>query len=77
MAHHKQDTHPFSHGSDKNSEFSTQRHASAISAEQREHMIAEAAYFLAEQRDFQGGDPLEDWFQAQMEIDSKVQLATH
>jgi hypothetical protein len=40
-----------------------------ISPEQREHMIAEAAYFRAERRGFQGGDPLDDWLQAEAEID--------
>jgi len=32
-------------------------------------MIAEAAYFRAEHRGFRGGDPLEDWLQAEAEID--------
>jgi chromosome segregation ATPase len=40
------------------------------SSRQREHMIAEAAYFRAERRGFQGGDPLEDWLQAEAEIDA-------
>lgn len=77
MAHHKQDARPFSHGSGKSSAIWNQGHTSAVSAEEREHMIAEAAYFLAENRHFQGGDPLDDWCQAELEIDSKVQLAAH
>jgi hypothetical protein len=32
-------------------------------------MIAEAAYFLAERRGFQGGDPLQDWLEAEAAID--------
>ena len=32
-------------------------------------MIAEAAYFHAERRGFEGGDPDEDWYQAEREID--------
>jgi hypothetical protein len=43
-----------------------------ISAEQREKMIAEAAYYLAEHRHFQGGDPLQDWLEAQAEIDTRI-----
>jgi DNA anti-recombination protein RmuC len=39
------------------------------STEQRQRMIAEAAYFRAEQRGFQGGDPVDDWLQAEAEID--------
>jgi hypothetical protein len=37
--------------------------------EQRQRMIAEAAYLRAERRGFQGGDPLDDWLQAEAEID--------
>jgi hypothetical protein len=43
-----------------------------ISAEQREQMIAEAAYYLAKHRHFQGGDPLQDWLEAQAEIDTRI-----
>jgi hypothetical protein len=40
-----------------------------FSLDQRQRMIAEAAYFRAEHRGFQGGDPLKDWLQAEAEID--------
>lgn len=43
-----------------------------ITPEQREHMIAEAAYFLAEQRGFTGGDAITDWLQAESEIDQSL-----
>src|SRR3569832_1230165 len=33
----------------------------AVSAEEREKMIAQAAYLRAEQRGFMGGDPVADW----------------
>ena len=39
-----------------------------ISAEERERMIAEAAYFRAMQRGFSSGDPLDDWLAAEREI---------
>lgn len=42
--------------------------ASDISPELRDHMIAEAAYFMAEHRGFQGGDPVQDWLEAEAEI---------
>lgn len=38
-----------------------------ISQADRERMIAEAAYFRAQARGFQG-DPLEDWLAAEAEI---------
>ncbi len=41
----------------------------AISSQDRRRMIAEAAYFHAERRGFEGGDPDEDWYQAEREID--------
>ena len=33
-------------------------------------MIAEAAYYKAESRDFAGGDPKLDWHEAETEIDA-------
>ena len=41
-----------------------------IGEEQRWHMIAEAAYFVAEHRGFDGGDPVQDWLVAESEIDT-------
>ena len=39
-----------------------------LSAEERERMIAEAAYFRAMQRGFTGGNPQDDWLAAEREI---------
>jgi len=38
----------------------------------RESMIAEAAYYLAERRGFDGGDPVADWLEAEAEIDAII-----
>ncbi len=35
----------------------------------RSRMIAEAAYFRAERRGFGNGDPVQDWLEAEIEID--------
>lgn len=35
----------------------------------RAQMVAEAAYYLAEQRGFSGGDPVRDWLDAEVLID--------
>ena len=40
----------------------------AISPEERHRIIAEAAYYRAEQRRFLGGDPLQDWLEAEAEV---------
>lgn len=40
------------------------------SAERRQEMIAEAAYFRAQQRGFNGGDPVADWIAAEAEVDA-------
>jgi hypothetical protein len=40
------------------------------SAEVRQRMIAEAAYFKAESRGFAGGDPELDWHEAETEVDT-------
>jgi hypothetical protein len=51
------------------------RKTAAVTAERREHMIAEAAYYIAEHRNFQGGDPGQDWLQAEAEIDRGLNAA--
>lgn len=40
-------------------------------AAERYHMIAEAAYFIAEQRGFQGDLSLDDWLQAEAEVNAR------
>ena len=43
-----------------------------ISQQERQRMIAEAAYFRAMQRGFSGGDPLDDWLVAEREINRQL-----
>ena len=38
----------------------------------RELQIAEAAYLIAKNRSFEGGCALDDWLQAEAEIDAKI-----
>ncbi|MGD8639073.1 MAG: DUF2934 domain-containing protein [Gammaproteobacteria bacterium] len=45
-----------------------------VTPEQRQQMIAEAAYFIAEHRGFSGNDSESDWFYAENQID---QMLTH
>jgi hypothetical protein len=40
------------------------------SPDDRHHMIAEAAYFVSEQRGFQGDQALDDWLQAEAELNA-------
>jgi DUF2934 family protein len=40
----------------------------AITPEERYRMVAEGAYFRAQQRGFVGGDPLQDWLDAEAEV---------
>ena len=42
------------------------------SRKDRQSMIAEAAYYRAEQRNFQGGNTIEDWLAAEKEVDEKL-----
>lgn len=46
--------------------------AQAPTPEERLRMIAEAAYRIAEQRGFQGDRTLEDWLQAEAEVDARL-----
>lgn len=39
---------------------------------ERQRMIAEAAYFKAERRGFNGGDAIRDWCEAEAEIDARL-----
>jgi hypothetical protein len=40
-----------------------------VTPEQRRQMVAEAAYFRAERRQFRPGDSVQDWVEAETEID--------
>lgn len=40
--------------------------------EDRRRMVAEAAYYHAEHRGFQGGDINDDWYRAEAEIDAML-----
>ena len=46
--------------------------AAEITPEQRHQLIAEAAYLRAESRGFDAGDPIDDWLQAEQEIDARL-----
>ena len=73
MTTHKHQPRSQPHKSTIGSEFGTKMNAAGVIADgQRERMIAEAAYYMAEHRHFQGGDPTSDWLQAQSEIDRKI-----
>ena len=40
----------------------------------RHEMIAREAYLRAEQRGFQGGDPMIDWLEAEEEVDRMLNM---
>lgn len=44
----------------------------AINENNRLTMISEAAYYLAEKRDFNGGNPVQDWFEAEKDIELQI-----
>jgi len=43
-----------------------------IDTEQRQRMITQEAYLIAEQRGFQGGDPSQDWIEAERLVDFRL-----
>jgi hypothetical protein len=51
---------------------SATRKSPGITPEQRYRMIEEAAYYRAEHRAFTGGDPLQDWVQAEAEVAQRI-----
>lgn len=46
--------------------------ATAVTPDQRRSMIAEAAYYLALQRDFGPGHDVEDWLLAESQVDAAL-----
>lgn len=44
----------------------------SITVEERERRIATAAYYRSLQRGIAKGDPVDDWLQAEQEIDAEV-----
>jgi len=45
------------------------RYGPAVDVDARRRLIEQCAYLRAERRGFAGGDPQEDWLEAEMEID--------
>lgn len=43
-----------------------------LSPEERRQLIAETAYFLAERRGFSAGSELEDWLQAEADVNRRL-----
>ncbi len=43
-----------------------------VSADERQRLVAEAAYFRAQARGFSGGDPLDDWLAAERQINQAL-----
>lgn len=50
--------------------------SSAVSPEERNRTVAEAAYYIAEHRGFTEGSPLEDWCAAEAQIDAMLSRRT-
>lgn len=46
--------------------------ATSTSAEAKRKMIAEAAYYIAQKRGFQGGDSTQDWLTAEAQIEQML-----
>jgi hypothetical protein len=48
--------------------------ASVSKPEERWQMISVAAYYLAEKRGFTGGNPCQDWIEAETQVDSMLKM---
>lgn len=47
--------------------------AGALTPEERQRLIAQAAYLRAAAREFVGGDPLQDWLAAEAELNALIE----
>jgi len=54
---------------DKKGTAITDNPVTGVDEEQKHEMIANLAYSYAEERDFEGGDPTEDWLRAESVIE--------
>lgn len=50
--------------------------ATTLTAEEREQLIAETAYRIAERRGFGCGHELDDWLEAEKQVDAMLAAAT-
>jgi hypothetical protein len=48
-----------------------------VSAEERRRRIEEAAFLRAEKRGFDGGHAMEDWLDAEAEVDAQIERSLH
>lgn len=46
--------------------------AKAVTPAERQRMIAEAAYYLAERRGFAPGNDVQDWVEAERKVDAQL-----
>ena len=51
----------------------TRRKATPDPATERRRMIAEAAYYRARERNFRPGGELDDWLQAERDVDARLE----
>ena len=51
---------------------STPMPQAGIDTEQRQRLITDEAYLIAERRGFQGGDPAQDWVEAERLVDYRL-----
>lgn len=58
--------------SDSKPDSLTRRTLVPVAAETRRAMIAEAAYYIAEQRGFSSGRDMEDWLLAEKQVDAAL-----
>ena len=50
----------------------TARPQAGIDTEQRQRLITDEAYLIAERRGFKGGDPAQDWIEAERLVDYRL-----
>jgi len=69
-----QESSGFGEPSTQEEEFASGQEVEYTSSDDERHnLIAETAYFIAEQRNFQGGDALDDWLQAEAKVNTLQQ----
>jgi hypothetical protein len=78
ILHSQKHTAPHMEARESKLEASKGGRGMSVTPEQRHQMVAEVAYQRAQKRNFVGGDPENDWYEAEEEIGQLLfQPATH
>jgi len=70
-------SHKSSHSTDSHQHHGGDFEVADVSPEERNRMIAEAAYYRAEQHGFNPEDQIQNWLEAEKDVDAMLENVVH